>query len=158
MSNRSHWAKVNNFYSHDEDPTFSVPQGSVLGPTLFLVYVVVLFGIDSWQRVFLCQLSMPNCKRVAHVDDTTLVLNGESWSAVIDSAKSALKIVMNRLTTNFLTSNLSKIGSFVLHQIQLNQKPKTTERHFILSLQTSIPTFISFFATCCGRFGPFFYS
>lgn len=97
LENRKQVVKIENYTSTEQNVTFGVPQGSVLGPTLFLIYVNEL-----------CQLSLPNSKIIAYADDTALVIHGNDWSDTFDKAESALSVVMKWLNTNLLTLNISK--------------------------------------------------
>ena len=51
MSNRSQYVVVNGESSQSAHVIFGVPQGSVLGPLLFLIYVDDVADIDACQTV-----------------------------------------------------------------------------------------------------------
>ncbi|CAB3242058.1 unnamed protein product [Arctia plantaginis] len=77
--------------------SYGVPQGSVIGPTLFLIYINNL-----------CNLTLFESKIIAYADDTAIVVYGNSWSEAKCTAETSLRIVMGWLNDNKLTLNLSK--------------------------------------------------
>lgn len=79
LSNRKQRVKINDLISDSADIDYGVPQGSVLAPTLFLLYINDL-----------CQLPIPNCKLYCYADDTALIFNNSSWDNVKLNAESAL--------------------------------------------------------------------
>lgn len=103
LTNRSQRVVIDNVVSTDEYTSYGVPQGSVLGPTLFLIYVNDL-----------CQLSTTNCKILAYADDTALLVTGKTWDDARAHAEYALHIVSNWLSHNLLTLNVKKTNYVTL--------------------------------------------
>lgn len=97
LTNRTQCVKIGEYTSGEEFLNFGIPQGSVLGPTLFLVYINDL-----------CQLTLPHCKIITYADDTVLVVNGSSWEDVCEYAESSIGTVIKWLQKNLLTINLNK--------------------------------------------------
>lgn len=97
LSDRRQIVFVDNISSDEELITFGVPQGSVLGPTLFLVYINEL-----------CKLSLPNCNILTYADDTALLISGENWEKAQLLAEASLNVVLNWLSLNLLTLNVTK--------------------------------------------------
>jgi hypothetical protein len=97
LTNRAQCVKVGNCLSEDARLTYGEPQGSVLGPTLFLLYVNSL-----------CRLSLPNCNIIAYADDTALVVHGKDWAKAKQHTEYALREIMKWLNGNLLTLNLDK--------------------------------------------------
>lgn len=97
LSSRTQCVKIDNFVSDNAPLSFGVPQGSILGPTLFLLY------INS-----LCTLSLPFSSIFTYADDTAILVSGDNWTEVFTCAESALSLVMQWLSNNLLTLNLKK--------------------------------------------------
>ena len=71
LSNRTQSVKINDMLNSEKPIACGVPQGSILGPTLFLTYINEL-----------CDLALPNCKITSYADDTALTFYGPSWREV----------------------------------------------------------------------------
>ncbi|CAK1602723.1 unnamed protein product [Parnassius mnemosyne] len=97
LSNRTQLVKIGDYTSLPATVSFGVPQGSVLGPTLFLVYVNSL-----------CKITLPNCKIISYADDTALIVHGKEWKDAQFHTEFALGKVMWWLSSNLLTLNVKK--------------------------------------------------
>lgn len=76
---------------------FGVPQGSILGVTLFLIYINDL-----------CDLNLQNGMIVSYADDTALLFTGKTRSEATAYAQSGFNTVSNWLFNNVLTLNTQK--------------------------------------------------
>lgn len=104
---------VINGQSSSELPThYGVPQGSILGPTLFLIYVNDLFS-----------LNIPQCKIISYADDTALLFTAKTWYETYQLAQSGLNTVSAWLRRNLLTLNVKKshIINFSIYNLQTNK-------------------------------------
>lgn len=97
LKNRKQYVKIDGHISNECDVTNGVPQGSVLGPTLFLIY------INS-----LCNMEIEGGRVFSYADDTAIVFTGESWSSVRRAAELGLAKVNKWLQSNLLTLNTTK--------------------------------------------------
>lgn len=127
MSGRKQFVRVGNFASNQRFLNYGVPQGSVLGPTLFLIYVNQL-----------CLLQLPNCKIISYADDTALVVHGRDWDGARRNAELALHAVMNWLTKNLLTLNVSKTKFMTFSSTKSGQPVRPIEIHAHTCLNTAI--------------------
>lgn len=97
LQGRKQQVKINNLISEEETVEYGVPQGSVLGPTLFLIYINDLCNIRS------------NGGRIySYADDTAIVYTGATWMAVKSAAELGLAEVAGWLNTNLLSLNVNK--------------------------------------------------
>jgi hypothetical protein len=97
LSGRRQRVKIAGFTSSDKIVNYGVPQGSVLGPTLFLIYINSLSNmIMEGGHVF------------SYADDTVLVFSGKTWDVVKTFTEAGLLKVANWLDMNLLTLNALK--------------------------------------------------
>lgn len=120
LSNRKQRVKIDGYLSQCQTLTCGVPQGSVLGPTLFLVYINDL-----------CNLAIINTKIFAYADDTALLIQAASWAEARANAESAMRVVMIWLNNNLLTLNPDKtiFTTFSLSASTLPQQPLSIFAH-----------------------------
>jgi hypothetical protein len=114
LSGRCQCVTINGIAGDEESVSSGVPQGSVLGPTLFLVYINEL-----------CQLALPNCKIVTYADDTAIIVHGRSWDEVHGHAEHALRTVGAWLSNNMLCLNINKT-CFVTFAPKLQSHPDSS--------------------------------
>lgn len=97
LTNRSQCVKVGEYLSKDLPVEHGVPQGSILGPTLFLVYINEM-----------CNINLERGKLVAFADDTALIFTGNTWEQTFAAAQSGFDIVNRWLADNTLSLNVDK--------------------------------------------------
>ena len=112
VSNRQQFVSLNNTDSPLQNILTGVPQGSILGPLLFLIYVNDL------------PLSV-NCKSIMYADDTCLIhpikINSNDILANLETQTTInndLQNLYNWLSVNKLSLNVSKTKFMLFHYSQ----------------------------------------
>ena len=96
LSNRLQYVHMNGTDSNKEEITYGVPQGSVLGPRLFIMY------INDVCEIF----NQMSC--VLFADDTSLCCSGKHLDQLLDTVQNELSALKNWFDVNKLSLNVSK--------------------------------------------------
>ena len=101
LTGRSHFMKKGDFVSKDAHTTHGVPQGSILGPLLFILYI---------NDINNCHSSPSSL----YADDSTLIITGKSKEEIQNKANEQLAGVRTWLNANKVCLNLSKTSYMVI--------------------------------------------
>lgn len=116
LTGRSQTVKINNMALSNPLPIqFGVPQGSVLGPILFLIYINKL-----------CNLPI-NGKLISFADDTVLIARHKNWKGAFDIAQYDIGLVKNWLDDNLLTLNAGKT-KFLTFSLSTANQPTNNQK------------------------------
>lgn len=111
LSNRKQKVKIGQHLSDEAEVSYGVPQGSVLGPTLFLIYINDL-----------CNIKLINSRVLAYADDTAVVFAGNTWHDVRLSAEAGIAHIAEWLKNNLLTLNTTKTN-FICFSVSNRTQP-----------------------------------
>ena len=96
LTERKQFCTFNKSKSNTELITCGIPQGSILGPLLFLAYINDLGDIFT------------KLMRVLFADDTNLAISGNSISEIESTTNNELPILLDWLYANRLSLNIKK--------------------------------------------------
>ena len=96
LANRKQFVSINNFESSTSGISCGVPQGSVFGPLLFLIYINDLHVV------------IKRCKVHHFADDTNLLIINKSLKRLSKLLNIDLKNLPNWLNANKIWLNVSK--------------------------------------------------
>ena len=96
LSNRQQFVSINGFNSKNQVMKYGVPQGSVLGPLLFLIYINDLHKAIKFSKVH------------HFADDTNLLVVGKNLEDIQKLINRDLKFLCTWLRANKISLNASK--------------------------------------------------
>ena len=96
LSNRKRRVKINDTYCYWSEILFGVPQGSILGPLLFNIFICDMF-------YFLEDFDIVN-----YADDSTPYCAGKSAESVVNNLEQSSTILFKWLNNNYMKVNTSK--------------------------------------------------
>lgn len=109
LTGRRQKVKINDKFSNYASITTGVPQGTVLGPILFLAYINQIGSL------------IPDCNVVSYADDTALLFSSNSWKEVYNLAEIGLEAIYQWLGMSRLDLNFEKTKFMTISPTNANQ-------------------------------------
>ena len=107
LSNRTQYVHYNGYDSDKKTVTHGVPQSSILGPLLFILY------INDFSR------SSDLLFSILFADDTSVFIEGTNYDKVIDIVNKELELINIWLIANKLTVNIKKTHYMMFHRTRI---------------------------------------
>ena len=96
LTDRTQYVDLNGVKSKSEKILVGVPQGSILGPLLFLIYVNDL------------PAALEKSTPVIYADDTNIIIKGKDLSVLVQILNSELDVLSDYFKANKLKLNVDK--------------------------------------------------
>jgi hypothetical protein len=96
LTNRIQYTSIEDSKSEYESITCGVPQGSILGPLLFLVYINDITGVTEI------------CDKIIFADDTNLLFHCKTYSNLSDVVNNEMEKFLDWFRANKLSLNIGK--------------------------------------------------
>ena len=101
LTNRKQFVSIHNSNSSLSNITCGVPQGSILGPILFLIYINDLNNVSKKLR------------SIMFADDTNLFMTGKSITEIETEMNFELDLLVEWFRTNLLSLNITKTNYII---------------------------------------------
>ena len=102
LTNRLQRCKINNSFSEWAKTSSAVPQGSVLGPLFFNIFINDIF------------LFLQKCDLANYADDNTMYTSDKRLSTIVDSLRHEFTILSKWFYNDFMVLNPEKCSFMLL--------------------------------------------
>ena len=128
FTNRKQYVEYNGAKSNKGYINIGVPQGSILGPRLFLLYINDLSNTSS--KLYFVQFA----------DDSSVFISSTSLSAISKILNDEMMNICDWLKSSMLTLNVTKTN----YMIMTNQGRKYNDKDCVLTIEVAILFSVSY--------------
>ena len=96
-----------NIQSETRSIKCGVPQGSILGPLLFIIYMHDICNVSELLYT------------IMYADDTSVIISGNNFKSLIQAVNSELCLLNTWLKANKLSLNVNKTYYLVFHRARI---------------------------------------
>ena len=114
LSNRQQTTKFKNYTSTEQSVTAGVPQGSIIGPLLFLCFTNDLYQIFE------------DCKIVSYADDTQILVYSNQPNKLITTIRQTILKAQSWYAQNSMQNNIEKTELLIINPKNNLNKTKFT--------------------------------
>ena len=111
LSDRTQYVTINGRKSSNRDMLYGVPQGSILGPLLFIIY------INDFPNV--CE----NCTFILYADDANILISGRNIAEIEEIFNTLSKKLEIWVNSNALALNLKKTNYMIFSNHKIHDIP-----------------------------------
>ena len=111
LSDRTQYVTINGRKSSNREMQYGVPQGSILGPLLFIIYINDVPNI--------CE----NCTFILYADDANILISGRNIAEIENIFNSLAKKLEIWVSTNGLALNLKKTNYMIFSSSKIHAMP-----------------------------------
>ena len=122
LYDRSQYVTYDGMQSDTQKIRCGVPQGSILGPLLFIIYMNDICNISELLFTIL------------YADDTSAILNGKNLIELLNTINTELKLLAIWLDANKLSLNVEKSYYILFHRTRI----KTPHIHIDICMNNSV--------------------
>lgn len=112
LTHRKQCVKIDGLISSETTTSYGVPQGSILGPSLFLVYLSDIAAVQLGGAELFC-----------YADDTAVIFQEKDWCGAFQAAEKGMTRLGEWLSKNLLTLNTTKTKFVSFHKTRASAPP-----------------------------------
>ena len=110
LTDRKQTTKFKNYKSHEETVSSGIPQGSILGPLLFLCYTNDIHEVFGEEY-----------KVAAYADDMQIIAEAKTLPQLKEKIEKAILLAQKWYTQNYMKNNISKTEILVINNSLKNE-------------------------------------